>query len=448
MKRYALTQILSIFLLVLLTAGLGLYLAPRLEELLSLKEIHWAPLPTETAVPDSIFAEQRLLEKQYESALAEDITTTLEKMAGPDTVYAVVRAPLDLVQETKYLSPDTQIDTVTERVQQLSVTVLIDGDKIQNKAGRTVYQPRSKQEMKQYTDTVKSVVGFDAHRGDKVNIQNVAFAPEKGNIFGVPRPIWAGGIAFILLMALIGGIIFGVLFPVMRLMVHGMTDGVSGHKYPLIKKVIALCQKYPEQSVSVIRGWLKSPPMRKNGRSFTTAERAGILVLVLGPFLGKKITQALPSREAQQLAKIISRLGRLESRDIQEALARFLRDFYAPSYLKGTPEEAREIFTPTPSDNRDETSEKEQKRAVIPSWSNICQLSDDKIKTLLKHLDSDVLALALKSENTDTRTVFARHLPPSVWSEVVNRFSLLPESNTHRAQQIIVQTAQELHLLG
>ena len=428
MKRYAPIQILNIFILALLTAGLGLYLAPRLGEMLSLKVVNWSFLPAQEVKSDSLFFEQNLLEQKYESALANDITETLEKITGKDTVYAVVRAPLDLIQEITYPSPDTQVSTIAAEVRRLSITVLLDSDKIPSKMGRTVYQPHSKKDIKKYTQLVKSLVGFNAYRGDKIEIQNVSFAPEKGSLFGISRPVWANGIAFILFAGLIIGIIGGVLFPLMRLTVRGVQEGLSGHKYPLIKKVIALCQRYPEQSLTVIRGWLNAPAIRKNSRSYTLAERAGILVLALGQTLGRKILKDLPDLESKQLVRIISGLGRLTSQDIQEALSRFMRDFYAPGYLKGTPQKAQEFIT-----------------AV--RWTDVCELPDDKIKTLLKYTDKDVMALALAGENQNIRQLFAQNMPTAVWEELENRF-LKADENSYRARQVIVQTAKELHLFG
>ena len=145
----------------------------------------------------------------------------------------------------------------------------------------------------------------------------------------------------------------------------------------------------------------------------------------------------LPAAEAQNLKKIISRLGRLETSDIQEALTRFMRDFYAPSYLKGGPEAAQEIVTDTPQEASKEPV----------SWADICGLSDDKIRVLLKHLDANVLAMAIKSEQAETQNIFARHIAPIVWANLKNRFSTLSNGDTDRAKKIIIQTAQELHLV-
>ena len=450
MKPHAPIRIFSIVIITLLTIGLGAYWAPRMGELLSLKVVNWSVLPEKEETSTSLFREQSLLEKQYESSLINDITETLEKITGKGTVHAIVRAPLDFIQETTYPASDAQISAVGTEVRRLSVTVLLDDDKISNKMGRTVYQPHSKQDIKKYTGLVKSLVGFDAERGDSVEVQNMPFAPEKGKIFGIPRPVWANGIAFLLFTGLIIGIIFGFLFPIMRLMIREMREKLPTHRYPLIKKVILLCQKYPEQSLSVLRGWLNALPVRKNSRSYTFAEKAAILVLALGPTLGRKILKDLPDSEAKNLAKIISRLGRLAPEDIQEALTRFMRDFYAPSYLKGSPKEAQEILQSTKPNGAELYAEiyPKKDKADLTAWQDICNLSDDKIKTLLRYIDKDVMAFALATEGIAARTVFARNIPLSIWQELEKHFADIKEEDSLRARQIIVQTAQELHLFG
>ena len=65
------------------------------------------------------------------------------------------------------------------KIKKVSVGVLIDGkyQEIKDKNGNVSYKfiPRSKEELKQYEELIKSAIGFDPKRGDKVTIVSVPF---------------------------------------------------------------------------------------------------------------------------------------------------------------------------------------------------------------------------------------------------------------------------------
>ena len=75
------------------------------------------------------------------------------------------------------ISKTTQTD-VNEAggVRRLSVAVVVDGIYTQDAAGVSAYEPRSDAEMAQIDALVKSAVGFDANRGDQVEVANLQFA--------------------------------------------------------------------------------------------------------------------------------------------------------------------------------------------------------------------------------------------------------------------------------
>jgi len=65
------------------------------------------------------------------------------------------------------------------KIKKISVGVLIDGkyEKIKDKNGNITYKfiPRSKEELKQYEELIKSAIGYDPKRGDKVTVISVPF---------------------------------------------------------------------------------------------------------------------------------------------------------------------------------------------------------------------------------------------------------------------------------
>ena len=65
----------------------------------------------------------------------------------------------------------------TGLVRKISVAVLVDGTYSLDNNDKRVYQPRNEQQLKQLEALVKSAIGFNAARGDQVEVVNMQFAP-------------------------------------------------------------------------------------------------------------------------------------------------------------------------------------------------------------------------------------------------------------------------------
>ena len=62
------------------------------------------------------------------------------------------------------------------RVKKLSVAVVVDGTYAKGANGEATYQPRTKEDLDRIGALVRSAVGFDAARGDQVEVVNLPFA--------------------------------------------------------------------------------------------------------------------------------------------------------------------------------------------------------------------------------------------------------------------------------
>ncbi|MBX9826608.1 MAG: flagellar M-ring protein FliF [Xanthobacteraceae bacterium] len=62
------------------------------------------------------------------------------------------------------------------RINRISVAVVVDGTYTKNDKGETTYQPRSKDEIDRIAALVRSTIGFDAKRGDQVEVANLRLA--------------------------------------------------------------------------------------------------------------------------------------------------------------------------------------------------------------------------------------------------------------------------------
>ena len=62
------------------------------------------------------------------------------------------------------------------RVNRISAAVLVDGRYTRDAKGEMVYEPRSKEEIDRIAALVRSAIGFDAKRGDQIEVVNLRFA--------------------------------------------------------------------------------------------------------------------------------------------------------------------------------------------------------------------------------------------------------------------------------
>lgn len=61
------------------------------------------------------------------------------------------------------------------KIQRLTVAVVVNDKKVVNDAGETTYEPWSEQDLQRFETLVKDAVGFNAARGDSVNVVNSMF---------------------------------------------------------------------------------------------------------------------------------------------------------------------------------------------------------------------------------------------------------------------------------
>jgi flagellar M-ring protein FliF len=72
------------------------------------------------------------------------------------------------------------------RVNRISAAVLVDGTYTKNDKGEAVYKPRSKEELDRIAALVRSAIGFDAKRGDQLEVVNLRFAESPAVPIGEP----------------------------------------------------------------------------------------------------------------------------------------------------------------------------------------------------------------------------------------------------------------------
>lgn len=198
----------------------------------------------------------------------------------------------------------------TGEVRRLSVAVLVDGTYTTNAEGERVYEERSEAEMDKIAALARSAIGYEATRGDTIEVINMRFAdievsdtPYDNTLFGFDKnklldaaEILTVAIMIILVILLVvqpmvgrllatdkkkedeedeieTGLLTGGLTPALEgpdgefeptmLEEEGDNEGlinmdsVEGKvKASSVKKVEDIVENYPDETVSVIRSWM------------------------------------------------------------------------------------------------------------------------------------------------------------------------------------------------
>ena len=94
-------------------------------------------------------------------------------------------------ETTNYeISRTTKTETIEGgRVNRVAVAVLVDGTYAKNEKGEMAYQDRSKEQLERIATLVRSAVGYDAKRGDVVEVVNLRFAETPPQIINEPTGI-------------------------------------------------------------------------------------------------------------------------------------------------------------------------------------------------------------------------------------------------------------------
>lgn len=106
-------------------------------------------------------------------------------------------------------------------VKRLTVAVVVDDRHSIGADGKETREPRSPEELDRYTKLVRDAVGFDAQRGDSINVVNAAFAPGEPAAVAQATPVWEQSWLWQAVRLLLGAgalaaVLLGVLRPMLR----------------------------------------------------------------------------------------------------------------------------------------------------------------------------------------------------------------------------------------
>ena len=194
-------------------------------------------------------------------------------------------------------------------VKRLSIAILVDGSYVTAADGTRTYQPRPTEELEQLTSLVRSAAGFNAERGDKLEVVSMRFAepeiaaePDPGLLLGLDKNdvLRIGEYVALLILAML--VLLLVIRPIVARAIEAMPvaaagaspaflagraatpalagpdgDGTAAQraltgdraeemidisrvegrvKASSVKRVGEIVEKHPEETLAILRSWL------------------------------------------------------------------------------------------------------------------------------------------------------------------------------------------------
>lgn len=134
--------------------------------------------PETQVVRSAQTVEENSVEREPPSAEVS-VQNNLPGIAGDLNIDAQPIAQNNKVEETTNYEISKTVRNLTKEVgevRKLSVAVLVDGTYTTDADGKKTYQPRSDEEVKRIEALVKSAIGYDDTRGDRIEVANLQFA--------------------------------------------------------------------------------------------------------------------------------------------------------------------------------------------------------------------------------------------------------------------------------
>lgn len=122
-------------------------------------------------------------------------------------------------------------------IRRLSVAIVMNDRSVTDKSGKTTSRPFTASEQAQISTLVKSAMGFDAKRGDTLNLLNSSFNNATSETTVDTTPLWKqpetialakDGLKYLLIAGVLLFLVFGILRPAFKNMMKAATVPMSG----------------------------------------------------------------------------------------------------------------------------------------------------------------------------------------------------------------------------
>lgn len=302
-------------------------------------------------------------------------------------------------------------ETGAGTIKRMSAAVLIDGD---YKSG--VYRPRSPEEMEAFKAIIASAIGYDAARGDTLEVVNVRFTEpssiananggNKGkNAFkrlltsaGITDPnalFLAEGVALLLVLLLVIALVVKPLLNNAAKGQSGESKAAGGEDGALsefgsgrvsssdINKAV---KNNAESALAVLRFWLKGGEVRK----------AAIIALSLSDVQTAKLFALMSDEEIRQICDELAKLDTLPFEVREEVYAEFaLKNAEFAEFAGGYRSAEKLLFKTLPEDRALSIMEKVGGEENLSMWDKLSKTSEQALASYLKNEYPQTVAVVL-----------------------------------------------------
>ena len=165
-----------------------------------------------------------------DGAQAQGVTVANELPGGTEQQdgASTTREQASTTEETTNYEISKTTETIISEaggIKRLSVAVVVDGTYVDDGTGASVYTPRTPEELEQIRSLVQSAAGFDADRGDQVEVVNMQFAERtelltegtaEAGLFNFTRDDLMQGAELVVTLIIALALLFFVLRPLLK----------------------------------------------------------------------------------------------------------------------------------------------------------------------------------------------------------------------------------------
>jgi len=394
------------------------------------------------------------LQQKYEHNMEKTLTRLLEPLVGKGKVRVAVQVELDLKNakvnrrsETQDLPQDqsnTRTNFITEsnekQIQNLikkqHIGIAVDG----TTSNENIYQPRLQKEMETYWKLVKSTVGYNALRGDTLEIQNVPFS-SPATVVKFPTKT-----ALILAAFLIMAVFFLILCTwhenEKQPSNKAKNTGFSSEKF---NKIL----QHPERAVHVFKNWIYLPLIPKD-TDWTPVQKVSIVLLTTSEDFVRQILIALNDDEVRKVSKAMASLGVIPPQESSRILNELYEAMFVASTVVGNPIRAQQILNE--STRVSDIVENSNWQSTHPSlWQDLENISPLNLSQKLTDLPPEITAYILYQLPSKKSAEILPYFAPQKTNQVLIHLSHIGqvrvETNKRLEKEALASVQKILNLL-